>query len=850
MNALPRALESPEVSSSWPQDLPQKPLKDHRRELLTAPKSIWKTTGHPSPRDAAQAFFLVPARHGTKALPKSPVPSMASSDEELEDDKGKIESAGIEVSQAEDNAAQEERGNHKMFLNDADADGRELDELVKMRESIAPVLSESNENLSDFHQNASNVLSRNTDFSFDRVTNQSGLWKRASSASGSGSGSSTDLSQLRCSSFSLDSVACSDCELETNNSSSKISDRIQLHNGSPLVASSLYSSIVDANPSLSGCYSISDPLQASPSAEKLSPPKEPPSFLEIWHDQVLNHCNWSLCYLCCFLQVPPPSEKKDTDLLEAREQISKACAAWYLPCLPTSTDALYEESYDDLRAHKELDGIIPSTGLLSHQLLDKSSKLSNSELTESSPASHILRTTHPERSLAEIGLSLMDRQGSASAIGQVDQHLAERSLADSLEKISGRDAGEMDRIMKNNGFPPHHTELVSANTPMVTCFDNEKEEPPRFVRMDIDLNPSMLLVKDIKQSSMLQPDHTKDSGQFSASSPSCTNEEDSPLLPNNPNDSEPGWASEDVHRMKRTWSQDESDGGVDIGLQSSKDTAENEAIWSVSSCHAESEKILESPQTSQIDRQASSKVEHSLLEKMGRARQAEERKTKALTILKKLSEAKAPGVRVKEAMNISSFEDFDFLAKYCIFNQEKLALYKRTFEAVDGDKDGYLTCLEVLMALKEIVPAGELTDAEEIYIYRILEITDYHVTDGLTDFRLFAVIASLAQKIAALDDFMRSLIGNMDFKALELRMYKARQLFLCNVDSEESSISVQQLLVELKAGGISEIHEESVRKKLWNMKALDLLDFLTYLPLFVLIHNSILLNPLDNSRTI
>lgn len=34
---------------------------------------------------------------------------------------------------------------------------------------------------------------------------------------------------------------------------------------------------------------------------------------------------------------------------------------------------------------------------------------------------------------------------------------------------------------------------------------------------------------------------------------------------------------------------------------------------------------------------------------------------------------------------------------------------------------------------------------------QILEIVDYYVTDGLTDLRLFAVMASLAQKIAALE---------------------------------------------------------------------------------------------------
>lgn len=41
--------------------------------------------------------------------------------------------------------------------------------------------------------------------------------------------------------------------------------------------------------------------------------------------------------------------------------------------------------------------------------------------------------------------------------------------------------------------------------------------------------------------------------------------------------------------------------------------------------------------------------------------------------------------------------------------------------------------------------------ALSISVSQILEIVDYYVTDGLTDLRLFAVMASLAQKIAALE---------------------------------------------------------------------------------------------------
>ncbi|XP_072006763.1 uncharacterized protein [Engystomops pustulosus] len=244
------------------------------------------------------------------------------------------------------------------------------------------------------------------------------------------------------------------------------------------------------------------------------------------------------------------------------------------------------------------------------------------------------------------------------------------------------------------------------------------------------------------------------------------------------------------------------------------------------------------------------KLDHSIRQEIERQRLAEERRAQAVKMYSKLQSSRLTSMRTTQSMSISRFDDFDFLAKYCIFSQEKLAEYKRAFEAVDVDGDGYLDCLQVLMALKEIVPGNALSDAEEFYVYRILEIVDYYVTDGLTDLRLFAVMASLAQKIAALDSFMRSLIDHVDFKALELKMYKAKQLFLCNIDTESKSISVEQLLVELKAGGISREHEEAAQLELSHIKKLDILDFLTYLPLFVLIHNSVISNPLDDSRKI
>ena len=68
------------------------------------------------------------------------------------------------------------------------------------------------------------------------------------------------------------------------------------------------------------------------------------------------------------------------------------------------------------------------------------------------------------------------------------------------------------------------------------------------------------------------------------------------------------------------------------------------------------------------------------------------------------------------------------------------------------------------------------------------------------------------------------------------------------MDPETNKISLDQLCVDLRAGGVSFEHELEVREKLAHLDALDLLDFLTYIPLFIMIHESVVENPLDDTR--
>ena len=76
-----------------------------------------------------------------------------------------------------------------------------------------------------------------------------------------------------------------------------------------------------------------------------------------------------------------------------------------------------------------------------------------------------------------------------------------------------------------------------------------------------------------------------------------------------------------------------------------------------------------------------------------------------------------------------------------------------------------------------------------------------------------------------------------------------QRLWEVNVDPETKNIPLSQLWVELQAGGVTKEHELDAKHTLRHLHALDLFDFLTYMPLFIMIHRAVIENPLDDSRT-
>ncbi|XP_022105993.1 uncharacterized protein LOC110987510 isoform X2 [Acanthaster planci] len=235
----------------------------------------------------------------------------------------------------------------------------------------------------------------------------------------------------------------------------------------------------------------------------------------------------------------------------------------------------------------------------------------------------------------------------------------------------------------------------------------------------------------------------------------------------------------------------------------------------------------------------------SLAQELERQRLAEERHRKAMMMYEMLrSKQPIPAARMEEG---ESIKEYGWLAQFCILKPEKLKMYSMAFETVDENHKGWLSCFDTLIALKGITGTQNLTEKEEEYICRILEIADYNIMEG-SDFRIFSVMAGLSQKIASVDSWVRNLIQKFDLQMLDWKMYRGKELFEWCIDESSSRLSVPRLLIELRAGGVSDEHLDEVRDKFGEDGMLDLLDFLTYLPLFIMTHESVVCNPLSDVR--
>ncbi|XP_078077217.1 uncharacterized protein LOC144499038 [Mustelus asterias] len=643
----PRFLAHMNTSSSTlhlPWDLSSQPRTLHTGPSNIKPfassRDIWKTAVSPRYQITARSACHVPFKLSTKALPKSPPASLASLMEEEEKQEYVQRKAGLgagERNQAEELEANTECGSSGLICNTDDLDSSGIDEADRLRENTSPLLPGVDGTLSHCSRHTLTVCSQGTAFSLDRGTTQTGMLDRSSVWGGD---SSTDLSQYRCSSLSWNSRDSEGSEWKATGSSIH-SSRQHLDKGS-LEVSSLYQSVVNTDLNVSGCHSTGDGLHVSPVTVNGSPMEKVPSFVEIWHDRVLRH--WPV--------LPPISTERE--ILESWSSGS-----------PGQT----VESYSGFSAYEELDGIIPCTGSsLSHRGLDGlAQEVSDSDLTESPTASQSPWALTAHKSLAEMRLSLMDHQGWDQQHDQLEKSLDQTTIAESPARVAMTEAGEMD----TSGFPPHYPSDNSSECKLVSAWSYNEEDKHQ--------NGHTMMSDTLKNKAAAW-----NSLKFSTqgSNRQCSTTEASSLTETE--------LAEDIDRFIST---DSPNMGVEgFPLPSA-------GLDSIAN-HVQSKRVTEASLTSHIHRQTSPGLRHGALAEMERVRQVQARKAKALRTFEKLRATRPSGVQGLEVKHVSNFEDcsqefyfklqprdvfvtgkaVSFLEKYCIFNREELALYKKKFE--------------------------------------------------------------------------------------------------------------------------------------------------------------------------
>eukprot|EP00043_Microstomoeca_roanoka_P016491 m.168970 g.168970 ORF g.168970 m.168970 type:complete len:741 (-) comp16468_c7_seq11:524-2746(-) len=187
----------------------------------------------------------------------------------------------------------------------------------------------------------------------------------------------------------------------------------------------------------------------------------------------------------------------------------------------------------------------------------------------------------------------------------------------------------------------------------------------------------------------------------------------------------------------------------------------------------------------------------------------------------------------------------DYLSRYCILTQEQLRQYRIVFDNLDRDKDGEISHVELEFGVKT-VNKHVITTRELEYVNVVLEVQQARAIT----FRMFAIISALSERVVGLDLFVRNLINAMDAHALAQKIIGCKSLFYILDEKRCGHVGVDDLSNELIAGRISKEHEEIIIDKFTEdgKEEVDFLDFLTYIPLFVEIHDTINSNPFNTTR--
>lgn len=233
-----------------------------------------------------------------------------------------------------------------------------------------------------------------------------------------------------------------------------------------------------------------------------------------------------------------------------------------------------------------------------------------------------------------------------------------------------------------------------------------------------------------------------------------------------------------------------------------------------------------------------------------------------------LSAAAEPPPRSRTRDQRGPRDALDYLARFCIISplhERRFRHAFRTAAAPGSAAEEEHVPAERLLSIEELkhglrlASSNAITAQETDYVLSILDVFSWPAEPGCVpaltrpiDYRLFSVVCAFSVHVVGLEGWVRRHIAHVDCAALRARLQRAKDLFYCNDPLQTGRIAVDDLRLELRAGRVRAEHEASIVARLQRegRDHMTFIDFLAHIPLFMMIHDAITDNPLNDTRTL
>jgi len=210
----------------------------------------------------------------------------------------------------------------------------------------------------------------------------------------------------------------------------------------------------------------------------------------------------------------------------------------------------------------------------------------------------------------------------------------------------------------------------------------------------------------------------------------------------------------------------------------------------------------------------------------------------------------------EEVAPITPDTSLAYLSNNCVITDTKLRRFRNIFDKCSKKKPGIaLTSEELITALRR-VNNKLIGNAEIKYIFYVLDLLGSN-TSGFHDFKAFAAIAALSERVAPMEGLIKGFVDNADFTSLRQKLDRANHMFLNLFKAESAmdnkaqkalmSIPLEELEYVFRAGGLSVDKISDILRALRenDMDPLTYLDYLAYIPMFIDVHAAIIANPFN-----